>query len=739
MALLLLLLVVGFLAAPAAAQDLETAETCQDKCGDVLIPYPFGIGDSKCFRNEKFRINCTGNSTTPYKTILLTGSSLVEVMHISVLGHMSIRSSIGASCPGNKSIPSSVPYISLGDGPYTLSSTRNKFTAIGCDFFGILEGSKEDGRYWMTSCLSYCKDRARAGITEGACFGSGCCQFSIPDGLKTIEGFTRGWDSQQNDNCTFTFLVDQEQFIFSTSDLRGTNFYERSKDMQVMVDWVVERETCEEAKTNKTAYACRSDNSYCYNSTNGHGYRCNCSNGYEGNPYVDKGCKDIDECKEKDNNLCDAIATCKNTEGGYYCTCPKGTHGDGKKDGEGCTKDDKEFPIMQVVLGTGLSFLFLLIGSTWAYWLWRKRKISKLKEKFFQQNGGMLLQQKISSHRAEAFKIFTAEELKRATDNYNVNKVLGQGGFGIVYKGVLPNNRIVAIKKSKVVDTSQIEQFVNEVDILSQINHRNVVKLLGCCLEAEVPLLVYEFVSNGTLSHHIHDTDDVPFMSLRDRLRIAEEIADALSYLHSAASMPIFHRDIKSANILLDNSFNAKVSDFGASRLVPIDQTQIATLVQGTFGYLDPEYFQTGQLTSKSDVYSFGVVLAELLTGQKPVCFNRTEEERNLAMYFLLAMKENRLLQVVDNRILKEGREEQLTAIARLVKHCVRLKGEERPTMKEVVVELRGLRGFQEHPWVISNIEETENLLVKNPNVGASDSKSVAIIVKTQHNWMELE
>ena len=351
----------------------------------------------------------------------------------------------------------------------------------------------------------------------------------------------------------------------------------------------------------------------------------------------------------------------------------------------------------------------------------------------------MLLQQKISSHRAEAFKIFTAEELKRATDNYNVNKVLGQGGFGIVYKGVLPNNRIVAIKKSKVVDTSQIEQFVNEVDILSQINHRNVVKLLGCCLEAEVPLLVYEFVSNGTLSHHIHDTDDVPFMSLRDRLRIAEEIADALSYLHSAASMPIFHRDIKSANILLDNNFNAKVSDFGASRLVPIDQTQIATLVQGTFGYLDPEYFQTGQLTSKSDVYSFGVVLAELLTGQKPVCFNRTEEERNLAMYFLLAMKENRLLQVVDNRILKEGREEQLTAIARLVKHCVRLKGEERPTMKEVVVELRGLRGFQEHPWVISNIEETENLLVKNPNVGASDSKSVAIIVKTQHNWMELE
>ena len=115
----------------------------------------------------------------------------------------------------------------------------------------------------------------------------------------------------------------------------------------------------------------------------------------------------------------------------------------------------------------------------------------------------MLLQQKISTRRAEAFKIFTTKELKRATDNYNVNKVVGQGGFGIVYKGILPDNGIVAIKKFKVVDISQIEQFVNEVDILSQINHRNVVNLLGCCLEAEFPLLVYEFVSNGTLSHHI--------------------------------------------------------------------------------------------------------------------------------------------------------------------------------------------------------------------------------------------
>ena len=362
-------------------------------------------------------------------------------------------------------------------------------------------------------------------------------------------------------------------------------------------------------------------------------------------------------------------------------------------------------------VGIGLSLLFLLVASTWTYWLWRKRRSMKLREKFFHQNGGLLLQQKISSHRAESFKIFTTEELGRATENYSLNRIVGHGGYGVVYKGTLPDNRTVAVKKSKMVDASQIEPFINEVDILSQINHRNVVKLLGCCLEDQVPLLVYEFVSNGTLYSHIHETSHTQSMSLQNRLRIAIETAEALAYLHSAASIPIFHRDIKSSNILLDENLTAKVSDFGASRLVPIDQTQITTLVQGTLGYLDPEYFQTGQLTAKSDVYSFGVVLVELLTAEKPICPNRSQEERNLAMHFISAMKENRILQVLEHKVLQEGQEAQLIAIARLAKRCLKLKGEERPTMKEVVVELQGLRGFQDHPWVNNNIEENESLL----------------------------
>ncbi|XP_060670592.1 wall-associated receptor kinase 5-like [Ziziphus jujuba] len=366
-------------------------------------------------------------------------------------------------------------------------------------------------------------------------------------------------------------------------------------------------------------------------------------------------------------------------------------------------------------VGVAIGFITLFISGSWIYLVLKKRKIMKLKEKFFRQNGGLIFQQQLSRRKDtnEVADIFTELELRKSTNNYNESTIIGKGGFGIVYKGTLPDDRIVAIKKSKIKDQTQVEQFINEVVVLSQINHRNVVKLLGCCLETEVPLLVYEFVPNGNLFEHIRNRDKGSNFHWETRLGIAAETAGALSYLHSAASTPIIHRDVKSSNILLDSSMTTKVSDFGASRLIPLGQTEVATMVQGTLGYLDPEYLQTNQLTEKSDVYSFGVVLVELLTGKKTVSVNRPEEERNLAMHFLYSLLENRLYEILESHIVNEEHREQLKEVAELARRCLSVKGEDRPTMKEVAMELEGIRRTERHPWVKTelNLEETENLL----------------------------
>jgi serine/threonine protein kinase len=238
----------------------------------------------------------------------------------------------------------------------------------------------------------------------------------------------------------------------------------------------------------------------------------------------------------------------------------------------------------------------------WLYLGMQKKRLILAKQRFFEQNGGVLLQQQMKSFKTTTFKIYTKEEFEKATNKFSEERVLGRGGHGIVYKGILEDGTVAAIKRSKIMEEHETQEFAKEMMILSQINHKNVVKLLGCCLEVEVPMLVYEYISNGTLYQYIHKKNSSAPMPAIERLRIAAESADALAYMHSSASPPILHGDVKTANILLDDKFVAKVSDFGASKLAPNDEAEIATLVQGTCGYLDPEYLLTCQLTDKSDV-----------------------------------------------------------------------------------------------------------------------------------------
>jgi len=370
------------------------------------------------------------------------------------------------------------------------------------------------------------------------------------------------------------------------------------------------------------------------------------------------------------------------------------------------------------VLGAATGSLLLLVGIWRLYKLVKNRKNIELK-KNFKRNGGLLLQKQLSSSDGsiQKTKMFTSKELGKATDRFNDNRILGQGGQGTVYKGMLADGMIVAVKKSKMMDEEKLEEFINEVVILSQVNHRNVVKLLGCCLETEVPLLVYEFIPNGNLFEYIHDQKEEFEFSWEMRLRIATEGARALSYLHSAVSIMIYHRDIKSTNILLDEKFKAKVSDFGTSRSIAIDQTHLTTHVQGTFGYLDPEYFQSSHFTEKSDVYSFGVVLAELLTGQKPISYERSEERRSLATHFILLMEENKIFDILDERLMGQDREEEVIAVANLARRCLNLNGRKRPTMREVAIELEQIRLSKGALHAQQSSKELENIRDEVPNV----------------------
>lgn len=320
-----------------------------------------------------------------------------------------------------------------------------------------------------------------------------------------------------------------------------------------------------------------------------------------------------------------------------------------------------------------------------------------------------MLKRQISSLPGSSFTIFSVEQIENATNKFNNQMIIGQGGQGTVYRGLL-DNRLVAIKKSKSMDERQRSEFATEMLILSQINHRNIVKILGCCLEVDVPMLVYEFISHGTLFHYLHG-ENKSHLSFLERLRIAIESADALNYLHAQASPSIVHGDVKSANILLDDNLVAKVSDFGASKMAPIDKDQFATLVQGTYGYLDPESLQTYQLTTKSDVYSFGVILAELITRRTALYCDTLQKQKTLALDIVSSVRNGRLLTMLDAQIVNEQHIPYLHDVAMLICRCLSMTGEDRPTMKEVVMELEGIRSLVLSQGVLNEVNEAVPLL----------------------------
>ncbi|XP_052303794.1 probable LRR receptor-like serine/threonine-protein kinase At1g06840 isoform X2 [Populus trichocarpa] len=292
-----------------------------------------------------------------------------------------------------------------------------------------------------------------------------------------------------------------------------------------------------------------------------------------------------------------------------------------------------------------------------------------------------------ASIKIDGVKGFTFKEMALATDNFNCSTQVGRGGYGKVYRGVLSGNSIVAIKRTEEGSLQGQKEFLTEIKLLSRLHHRNLVSLVGYCEEKEEQMLVYEFMPNGTLRDWLSDKAKGT-LNFGTRLSIALGSAKGILYLHTEAQPPVFHRDIKATNILLDSKLTAKVADFGLSRLAPVLDDEgnlpnhVSTVVRGTPGYLDPEYFLTHKLTDKSDVYSLGIVFLELLTGMHPISHGK-----NIVREVNMAHQSGIMFSIIDNRMGAYPSEcvERFVALAL---SCCHDKQEKRPSMQDVVREL---------------------------------------------------
>ncbi|GAV64477.1 Pkinase_Tyr domain-containing protein [Cephalotus follicularis] len=288
---------------------------------------------------------------------------------------------------------------------------------------------------------------------------------------------------------------------------------------------------------------------------------------------------------------------------------------------------------------------------------------------------------------------FTYKELAIATDGFSDANLIGQGGFGYVHKGVLPNGKVVAIKHLKAGSGQGEREFQAEVEIISRVHHRHLVSLVGYCSTGVQRMLVYEYVPNNTLEYHLHGKGQL-VMSWTIRMKIALGSAKGLAYLHEACQPKIIHRDIKASNILLDYSFLPKVADFGLAKSALDTDTHVSTRVMGTFGYMAPEYASTGRLTDKSDVFSFGVVLLELITGRRPVDRTQSFVDEGIVDWakplLTQALENGNFDSLVDSRLQKDYDPNEMARLIACAAACVRHSASLRPRMSKIVRALEG-------------------------------------------------
>ncbi|OIV91711.1 hypothetical protein TanjilG_26564 [Lupinus angustifolius] len=344
-----------------------------------------------------------------------------------------------------------------------------------------------------------------------------------------------------------------------------------------------------------------------------------------------------------------------------------------------------------IIVGAVLAVVALLVLAVLAgmYTIHQKRRAQRSKE----QNPFVNWEQNNNSGIAPQLKgarWFSFDELRRYTNNFAEANTIGSGGYGQVYQGVLPSGELVAIKHAAKESMQGAVEFKTEIELLSRVHHMNVVSLVGFCFENGEQMLVYEYIPNGSLMDSLSGKSGI-WMDWIRRLKVTLGAAKGLSYLHELANPPIIHRDIKSGNILLDSHLNAKVADFGLSKLlVDSDRGHVTTQVKGTMGYLDPEYYMTQLLTEKSDVYSFGVLMLELVTGRRPI-----EQGKYIVREVMKIIDTSKdlynLHSILDPTITKSTKPKGIEKFVELALRCVKEYAHERPSMSDVVKEVENI------------------------------------------------
>ncbi|KAK4858597.1 hypothetical protein QYF36_019015 [Acer negundo] len=279
--------------------------------------------------------------------------------------------------------------------------------------------------------------------------------------------------------------------------------------------------------------------------------------------------------------------------------------------------------------------------------------------------------------------------IQAATNGFSTDNKLGEGGFGQVYKGVLSNGQEIAVKRLSKSSGQGVEEFKNEIILVAKLQHRNLVRLLGFCLEGQEKILVYEFVPNKSLDYFLFDPEKQGQLDWSRRYKIIGGIARGILYLHEDSRLRIIHRDLKASNVLLDGNMNPKVSDFGMARIFGVDQTQAKTKrIVGTYGYMSPEYAMRGQFSVKSDVYSFGVLVLEILTGKKISNFSQTDGVGDLLSYAWKHWRDDTPMQLLDSNLIDSYSRNEVMRCIHMGLLCVQEDPASRPTMATVVLML---------------------------------------------------